>query len=63
LRHPRFKASCAPLEAEHCPTLDGGEGSEFSDPPVDPASDASGRVSDPPDPQGSEISDGGVRNL
>jgi hypothetical protein len=61
MRHPRLAASGARIEADDCPTPDGGEGSEFSDPPINYAPDTHEGVSDPPDPQGSEISDGGVR--
>jgi hypothetical protein len=63
LRHPRLAASGAPVGADHRPTLDAGEGSEIPDPPVDHALNPDGGVSDPPDPQGSDISNGGVRNL
>jgi hypothetical protein len=59
VRHPRLAISGAHLGVEHCPTLDAEEGSEMSDPLVDYAPDTHGGVSDPPDPQGSEISDGG----
>jgi hypothetical protein len=59
LRHPRLAASGAPVGADHRPTHDGGEGSELSDPLEDHIPDANGGVSDPPDPEGSEIADGG----
>jgi hypothetical protein len=59
LRHPHLAASGAALGADHHPTLDAGEGSEISDPLDDYAPEAAGGVSDLPDPQGSEISDGG----
>jgi hypothetical protein len=57
LRHPHRAASCAHLWADGLPASDEGEGSEIPDPLVTLG------VSDAPDPQGSEISDGGVRNL
>jgi len=59
VRHPHLAASGAPVEGDDCPTHDGGEGSECSDPREDHAPEAGGGASDPPDPQGSEISDGG----
>jgi hypothetical protein len=58
LRHP-YLVPCARIEADDCPTHDGGEGSELSDPREDYMPDAGGGGSDPPDPQGSEIADGG----
>jgi hypothetical protein len=63
VRHPHLVASGAALEGDDCLTHDGGEGSEFSDPREDSAPDADGRVSDPPDPQGSDISDGGSQEF
>jgi hypothetical protein len=59
LRHPHLAASGASLEADGCPTHDGGEESELSDPREDYAPEAGGGVSDPPDPQGSDFPDGG----
>jgi hypothetical protein len=63
VRHPHLAASGAFLEGDDCSTYDGGEGSEISDPLEDSAPDADGGVSDLPDPQGSEISDGGGQNF
>jgi hypothetical protein len=64
VRRPHLAASGAPLEGDGCLTHDGGEGSENSDPLEDHALDTHGEGSDPPDPQGSEMSDrGGQRCL
>jgi hypothetical protein len=63
VRHPHLAASGASLEGDDCLTHDRGEGSEISDSLEDYAPEADGRVSDPPDPQGSEISDGGDQNV
>jgi hypothetical protein len=64
LRHPHLAASGASLEGDDCPTHDGGEGSECSDPREDYALNPDGGASDPPDPQGSEITDrGGQKSL
>jgi hypothetical protein len=57
VRHPHLAASGTALEGDGCPTHDGGEESDISDSREDYAPDAGGGASDPPDPQGSEISD------
>jgi hypothetical protein len=56
LRRPHLAASGTSLEGDDGLTHDGGEGSEIPDPPEDHTPDTHGGVSDPPDPQGSEIS-------
>jgi hypothetical protein len=61
MRHPRL-VPCARIEADDCPTHGVGEGSEISDPLEDHALDTHWEGSDPPDPQGSEISAGGGQN-
>ena len=57
LRHPYLAVSGTSLEEDHRLTHDAEEGLEISDPPVDHDPDPYRGVSDPPDPQGSEISD------
>jgi hypothetical protein len=57
LRHPRLGARCASLGADGAAALEALEGSDIPDALVTPG------VSDAPDPQKSEISDGGVRSL
>jgi hypothetical protein len=59
LRHPHLKTPCASLDGDDYPTFDAEEGLEISDPPVDHAPDTYRGGSENPDPQGSEISDGG----
>jgi len=59
VRRPHLVASGAALEGDDGLTHDVGEGSEFSDLREDYAPEAGGGMSDAPDPQGSEISDGG----
>jgi hypothetical protein len=59
LHRPYLAVSSTSLGADHRPILDAGEGSEISDPLDDYAPEAAGGVSDPPDPEGAEISDGG----
>ena len=63
LRRPHLAASGAHLGVDHRPTPDVEEESEISDPPVDNSPTVSRGVSEFPDPQGSEISDRGVRCL
>jgi hypothetical protein len=55
LRNPARAAACARLWAGYLPVPDEGEGSEIPDTLATPEG------SDAPDPQGAEISDGGVR--
>jgi hypothetical protein len=59
LRHPHLAVSGTWLQEDDRLTHDAEEGSEMSDPLGDYAPDTHEGVSDPPDPQGSEISDGG----
>jgi hypothetical protein len=59
MRHPHLAVSGASLEEDDRLTPDAEEGLEISDPSVDHALDTYRGVSDPPNPQGSEIADGG----